>query len=366
MCLIVVKNSKDGNFAESDFKLAYNRNSDGMGIMFVRNGRLVVEKLMGNQNEQLKLYQRHKDRDAFVLHLRLKTHGEKNEANCHPFKILSIDDGDPIDLYAAHNGTISDAHTTDKTMSDSWNFFTNQIAPVLKKDHTLLYNAGFQALVNSAIGGNNKLVFMDNLKNILVFNTSKGTIKENCWLSNTNFIPTTTQSYGSFKNGRWIPWEEEFDNEEKVNGQYYSGQGYYFNGEYYTFHEYEAVKKKAIEDAKIVNLPVVAEEKKNVTPDIKETQEVVTEAEIETEEYDEDEDLLDEEEKMIISTVEAMYDSAQVDKQELSYLIEYAKGNFFYRDLEVIVEEMPQVATDMLERLLKDHKALEENARIAS
>lgn len=194
MCLIVVKNGDDAEFNMENFERSFNRNSDGMGIMWNDGGRIQVERVLGKLEQQRKVYRRHMNKDQFVLHHRFATHGAKTPAgllaNCHPYKIMDMDDGDPIDMYMAHNGVITSVETTDTDMSDTWNFVENHIKPILKADYNLLWSIGVQKMISNYIGNGNKLVILTNdtqgeRSPLLIFNKSAGTEVNGCWLSNT-------------------------------------------------------------------------------------------------------------------------------------------------------------------------------------
>lgn len=188
MCLIVVKRDKVASFSVDDFKRSFHRNSDGMGIMYVENDRVQVAKTMGGLKAQLKLYYLHMHREFFALHHRFATHGLKNSENCHPFKVLNIDDGDPIDLYMMHNGTFSMTKfdkNCDTNLSDTNLFVREYMTPILRKAPELIDDIAFQGMIHDFIGYGNKLVFMDNTKRSWIFNKDSGTEKNGCWLSNS-------------------------------------------------------------------------------------------------------------------------------------------------------------------------------------
>lgn len=191
MCLIVVKNKAEASFSVDDFKSSIVRNNDGTGIAYVENGRVVVEKSMGTPQEQLALYYKHMNKPQFLLHHRFATQGEKTELNCHPFKVLSLDDGDPYDLYFAHNGGIqmrlfSTDH--DKKLSDTHLFALEYLAPILKKAPDLLDCKPFQNMLHDLLGTYNKLAFIRNDNRMWIFNKSQGDEHNGCWLSNKNTI----------------------------------------------------------------------------------------------------------------------------------------------------------------------------------
>lgn len=204
MCLIVVKNKPDASFSVEDFRTSYARNSDGTGIMYVENGRVVVEKTMGTTIvEHLALYYKHMNKEQFILHHRFATQGEKAVSNCHPFQVLSIDEGDPYDLYFAHNGNIAMSKfgtDYDKKLSDTHLFSLIWLKPLMKQYPEIIDNEVFQWMLADLIGSGNKLAFLRSDGRVWIFNRTAGEEHNGCWLSNKYSIQsnktTTHYAYG--------------------------------------------------------------------------------------------------------------------------------------------------------------------------
>ena len=192
MCLIVVKNKTDAVFTMEEFKASQFRNSDGTGIMYVDNGRVLVNKVFSAlPADHANFFEQHMNRPTYVLHHRFATQGEKSELNVHPFKVLSKDDGDPYDLYFAHNGNIPiSKFSTDRDikLSDTHLFAVEYLAPIIKKFPSIIEDKVFQTLIHEMIGMGNKLVFLRSDNRIWIFNKSQGSEHNGCWLSNTYSI----------------------------------------------------------------------------------------------------------------------------------------------------------------------------------
>lgn len=208
MCLIVVKDKKDASFSIPDFRASFGRNNDGTGIMYVEDGRVVVEKTTGIYKNHLDLYYKHMHRDQFVLHHRFATHGEKTEVNVHPFKILSLDDGDPFDLYMVHNGVIpmsKFSNEADKKLSDTHLFALEYMQPLMKENPRIIENKIFQIMLHDFVGGGNKLAFLRNDGLCLIFNKNAGGERNGCWLSNTSAVngAHNTHNYGRSHGQPW-------------------------------------------------------------------------------------------------------------------------------------------------------------------
>lgn len=190
MCLIVYKQNEESKFSNHQFKSMVTRNQDGLGIMWRENGRVLTEKVVGSKADQFALWQKHRDKEEYAMHARLRTHGDVNEINCHPYEVLNMDKGDPIDLYMMHNGVISDAPNIYNNMSDTWHFVEYFIKPIAKMHLDELWNdKDLQVWISKKVGGS-KLLFMrsDEVKgnSVLIFNYSLGTVDNKCWLSNTH------------------------------------------------------------------------------------------------------------------------------------------------------------------------------------
>lgn len=185
MCLIVHKMNKDSEFTNEQFYNMVSANSDGLGIMFRDGGRIHVEKVLGNSKKQFAVFQKHRDREEYAMHARFKTHGRIDEANCHPYEILNIDKGDPIDMYLMHNGVINVKDDADASMSDTWNFVEGVMKPIAKLDHNLFWeNENVQDIIRKAIGTSKFLIMRSDETPVLIINRDAGDDVNGCWLSN--------------------------------------------------------------------------------------------------------------------------------------------------------------------------------------
>lgn len=146
MCVILHK-QKDVLIDENDVIDAYHSNPDGCGIMYQDKGRVVTEKGIWDVFYLLeRLYEiRHKE---YVLHLRVRTHGDVDQKNCHPFYIGSGG-------YMMHNGILS-VKTPHKAMSDTWHF-SKMIKKAGRKLDIKDYND-----IERFHGINNRMIFMYN------------------------------------------------------------------------------------------------------------------------------------------------------------------------------------------------------------
>jgi predicted glutamine amidotransferase len=203
MCLIWTRHAKraDCDISELDWKAAVERNGDGIGVMYPvkdkkGNPSLFTDKVNGDAKLLQDFYKEHnaKSRENFgvlATHLRKETKGGISLDNCHPHKVLSKDNGDPVDLYMMHNGTIQNFGSKD--VSDSAEF-AEKIRPMLVKKPSLLKDKFFIDMLNSFINKgqanynnsqySNKLVFMDGIGQMYYVNQGVGKVKDGLWYSN--------------------------------------------------------------------------------------------------------------------------------------------------------------------------------------
>src|ERR1035437_3523403 len=112
MCLIIHKKAEQ-RLSAHELSHVWDRNSDGWGILYLRDGKPVAEKGMALAG-LITAYEGASDVEMF-LHFRFATHGTKSEENLHPFEVLP-------GLWMLHNGIINIAQNVDKARSDTWHF----------------------------------------------------------------------------------------------------------------------------------------------------------------------------------------------------------------------------------------------------
>jgi hypothetical protein len=176
MCIAIYK--PEGKEIEREtLERCYDSNPDGAGYMFHKNDKLYVKKGFFSFSEFWQSYRRDRTKEC-VIHFRIKTHGQINKDNCHPYLVN--------DKFAfVHNGVISGY--TDNNKSDTWLFNEDVIQPFVNKWGNLgLFEDPVKKLIESRIGYS-KLIFMDNTGNTKIFNEDKGYWDEGVWYSNTSY-----------------------------------------------------------------------------------------------------------------------------------------------------------------------------------
>ncbi len=187
MCIMILKR-KNQEFAPELIKvMADMGNDDGSGYMYVqgekneegklinpKEARVIVDKTMAKPSELPEWYEPVMNNNIAV-HVRNQTSGDIDLANAHPYCVLSKDMGHKIDLYMMHNGSIRDVQVN-RRMSDSWNFATEFLRPLLAPRPSLLLESSFIYFLCGILGPN-KLIFLDNYERFVIINEDMGSVQ---------------------------------------------------------------------------------------------------------------------------------------------------------------------------------------------
>jgi hypothetical protein len=157
----------------------FENNPDGAGFMYYDPvEQLVIKRGFFSFEDFWKAWEPYQEKVA-GLHFRIKTHGQINEENCHPFQISTK-------LAFIHNGIIT-RMPVNKDHSDTWQFNERMLKPLLQR-----YGYGFvkdsilQQLIEEYIGYS-KLVFLNSRGQFFLYNERYGTNKDGVWYSNDSF-----------------------------------------------------------------------------------------------------------------------------------------------------------------------------------
>ena len=188
MCLLLTRKGDASSLDDAWLRDFYKRNDDGFGFMYSVENRMYVDKSLGKVEEFIEKWRELEARRVdFVAHLRMRTHGDISLENCHPYLVLDGTHG--VEMWMMHNGILSNGNTKDTSKSDTWHFINDYMRPLLDPglggNPDLIYNPVFKAILGSAIGGSNKLIFLDNQGRLATINKSSGKEWNGMWLSNT-------------------------------------------------------------------------------------------------------------------------------------------------------------------------------------
>lgn len=194
MCVIIKK--KPGSEVPFEHLLASaHRNKDGFGVVVDSGGKLErfsgletdpekaakeVSKILGDAKEEL----------AFI-HFRLRTRGSIDAENLQPIPLLSKDEGDSMDMYFLHNGTISDLKGASLSQgpSDSLVFANTIVEPLVRRsaafrgDEHVLTDPLIPAILQ-AYGDWSRFALLDSHGNNLIINEKSGSNQTYGWVSN--------------------------------------------------------------------------------------------------------------------------------------------------------------------------------------
>ena len=185
MCLLVNQKTTSPALSDDWLKDFYANNSDGVGVMYADGGTLIIEKaLPSSEKAFIKFYRKHIQGKACAYHLRMRTHGNTDLENCHPYQVLNQSEHG-LDLWLMHNGILHTGNKADTTKSDTWHYIRDYLRPMLAANPDFAFHPSFAEIVGEHIGDSNKFVLMDNQGRSATINEKAGVYWAGLWLSNT-------------------------------------------------------------------------------------------------------------------------------------------------------------------------------------
>ena len=191
MCIICAKPANVKFPSEETIKNMWDANSDGAGLMYVKDGKVRIEKgFMTYKSFTAKLDELRKTLDLVktpvVMHFRITTHGGTCAANTHPFPVTDSiarlkQTNVTTTLGVAHNGIIP--ITPRKGISDTMEYIATQLSPLTRALPDWYHSAPALELVRNAL--HSKLAVLDSSGEIV---TIGDFVEDNGVLySNTSF-----------------------------------------------------------------------------------------------------------------------------------------------------------------------------------
>ena len=158
----------------------YASNADGIGAMYPSTSGLKTPKALPKTVQQARTFIQSLPQDTrnLALHWRMRTHGAINKANCHPYTVV------PGRLEMMHNGVLHTGNQADRTMSDTWHFIQDYLAPLSNHGAGLVHEPAMVALISEFIG-DNRFAFMTDDGRLTVINRDDGIEHQDLWFSNT-------------------------------------------------------------------------------------------------------------------------------------------------------------------------------------
>lgn len=185
MCLAIYRGpTASGRITADDLLRSWESgNNDGYGAMFAERGKVYTWKSTDKNGFPMFCKWVEELQDAQVplgVHLRLATHGKKDEKNAHPFEVI------PGKLALIHNGIL---RGYDRNGNDSDTaIFSAQVAtlgdPAWWWDNDFIW-----ALLAEYAGWSNKLVFLRDTGEAKIIGAKQGVSENGIWYSNDSFKP---------------------------------------------------------------------------------------------------------------------------------------------------------------------------------
>jgi len=153
--------------------------------MYVEKGNLVIKKLLPKSASDLEsFYISHIQHRNCAWHLRMRTHGDIDLDNCHPYQVLNRKEHG-LDMWLMHNGILSTGNKANPKKSDTYHYIKDYLVPMLAKNPDFAFHPAFKLIVAEHIGKSNKFVIMDSSGRMVTINKDAGVYWNGLWLSNT-------------------------------------------------------------------------------------------------------------------------------------------------------------------------------------
>ena len=181
MCLIIHKPA-GLPIAHDLLEAALAFNQDGFGLMgFTPTGRFILRREPTIALHELLETERRYREAELVLHLRLRTRGDAEEHNAHPFRVTA-------QAWLMHNGTLR-LPIRLAGRSDTWHFVQDVLRPLAQRRSGVLFDNAFLKLLEMALRPENKVVLLDAAsQRIEILNRAHGAELDGLWLSSTRWI----------------------------------------------------------------------------------------------------------------------------------------------------------------------------------
>ena len=213
MCLLFFKPAAV-RFTDAQLTDMYVKNPDGFGVMFARDNVLHISKNLGSVHDWIEFHRKYEHVDA-CWHTRMKTHGNIDLENAHPYPVYGFDAAHPLPVAMMHNGVLHTGNRADTTKSDTWHYIRSFLHPLTAKDPDVIFSPEFNDVISKHIGSSNKFAFMDSKGRVQIINKSAGIEWGGAWFSNTYAWSAYNETlYPGIMEGRQPPtthWNTKYD-----------------------------------------------------------------------------------------------------------------------------------------------------------
>jgi predicted glutamine amidotransferase len=224
MCIIVAKNKGIKMPSKDVLKNCFDYNSDGAGYMYVKNGKVYINKgfmTFDKFYESLeKLNRIHNlDKHAIVMHFRISTAGNVDGGNCHPYPITNNEkhlrkENFVTDIGMAHNGIISQYSKGKGKLNDTQLFIKECVSVFKDLSKDFLKHQGVMKILEDIAGS--KLCFLDSDENIHLvgdFIEDDGVMYSNASYLTRYYYPYTYYGSSSYGNKKLDKYDDYYGTE---------------------------------------------------------------------------------------------------------------------------------------------------------
>lgn len=179
MCIAIYK-PKEKTLSEEILRQCFERNSDGAGFAYAKDGVLTVKKGFFTFKSFWEAYSQIPEGVPAIIHFRIKTSGNKDEYNCHPWSVTD-------NLAIIHNGIISDYSVSGSSISDTGLFVGDILKTMVSHLGEKCLTTDFSNFLLSEALGSSKMVSLDKDGEHAIFNASSGEFVDGVWFSNSSY-----------------------------------------------------------------------------------------------------------------------------------------------------------------------------------
>lgn len=206
MCIIIACKSTECIPNNDILTKCFQANSHGAGFMLGYRYSIHVEKGIFDLKEfltTLEILRSQKLNSPIVIHCRLSTGGQKDKANCHPFKLNKS-------VGFCHNGILSISPTDKKSDTKILSGLLESIPPKFYQNDSFLKLLDIYCQSDRSY--RNKFVFLIN-KKLHICNEKEGywNKEKTVWFSNKNWdYKPITKGWNKWNNAKKLVYKKEY------------------------------------------------------------------------------------------------------------------------------------------------------------
>ena len=216
MCTLILNPNNAPAISLNSFLNLWDNNPDGAGFAYIHGGKLHIIKEMRSPDALHAKYIaiKRQTEHAILLHFRISTQGNVNEANAHPFRVNA-------QTAFAHNGVISAA-----PRSDSHSDTALLVRDVLQKfPDNFIHKKGYIEALRYIAGHSNKFALLDVSGKYALINSHLFHLHEGTYYSNRGYLPAynanpiTAKNYDYYADG-WTTHHKQTPPPPTTGGKY--------------------------------------------------------------------------------------------------------------------------------------------------